>query len=211
MSELEGTSGPKYDKDKVYSSAFRHLRPPFPVLVQESKELGVSPVGVVKALKGSFKLKSKLNAEYTCPTKFRFLGKNSEMEEWQVPQEPSSSVEGGKNIIETQLNRGERTGNVIEEVNLNNKKVTIKGVIINEEDFDVYPEEDVRMLSEICDAPGSIEVQNWHLNQFGISKIVIERYDFYEIVGYPNAQAFELTCKSDEDFELELVDEPERL
>jgi hypothetical protein len=211
MSETPGNIGPKYDIDQVYKQAFGHTRPPYPVLVAQSKSIGVSPVGAVKAIRGSFKLQSKLNAEYTSPTKFKFTGRDGQTEEWQVPQEPSTSVSGGKNVIETALNRGERTQNVIEEINLNNYRLTIKGVIINEEDFDSYPEEDVRMLHEICEAPGSIEIQNWLVNQYGISKIVIERFEFFEVVGYIGAQAFELTCISDEDFDLELTDEPERL
>jgi hypothetical protein len=211
MSETPGLTGKKYDPDDVYKSAFGYIRPPYPGLILKSQTFGFSGVGALKSLRGSFRLGSKLNAEYTSPTKFKFTGKAGAIEEWQVPQEPTTSVQGSKNIIETQLNRGDRVQNVIEEVNLNNYKINIKGVIINEDDFNIYPEEAVRRLTEICEVPGSIEIQNWLINQYGINKIVIESFDFFEVKGFINSQAFELNCLSDEDFDLEVSDEPERL
>ena len=200
--ETPGNIPPKYDTGQVYSQAFGHVRLPYPLLLAESRELGISPVGTIKGLKGTFKLRSTLNTEYALPTK---------LDGWQIPQEPVISISGGKNIIETQLNRGDRVQNVIEEVNLNNYSLRIRGIIINEEDFDQYPEEDVRRLREICEKPGSITIDNGLAAVCGISKVVIRKFDFHDVEGYLGAQAFELDCLSDEDFELELVDDPERL
>ena len=201
MTETPGTIPPKYDLSKVYSKAFGHVRAPYPVLLAEGRELGISPVGTIKALKGVFKMKSVINI-YAMPTS---------IDGWQIPQEPIISIAGSKNIIETQLNRGDRTENVIEEVNLNNYEVRIRGIILNEQEFDEYPEVDVSRLREICEKPGSIEIVNGLCAIYGITKVVIRRFDFREVQGYLGAQAFELDCLSDEDFELELIDEPERL
>jgi hypothetical protein len=202
MVETPGTIPPKYDLGQVYTKAFGHVRLPYPLLLAESRELGISPVGTIKALKGSFKLKSTLNTDYALPTK---------LDAWQIPQEPIISIIGSKNVIETQLNRGDRTQNVIEEVNLNNYEVRIRGIILNEDQFDEYPEESVSRLREICVKPGSITIDNGLAALCGITKVVIKRFNFQEVQGYLGAQAFELECVSDEDFELELIDEPERL
>lgn len=194
---------PKYDLvGEVYQRAFRHIRLPYPVLLAESRELGISPGGTIKSLKGAFRMKSVLNTEYALPTS---------IDEWQFPQEPIISISGSKNTVETQLNRGDRVQNVIEEVNLNNYQIRIRGVILNELDFDLYPEDDVRKLHEIFKKPGSIDIKNAVATILGISKVVIKDLSFKEVEGYLGAQAFELECVSDEDFDLELVDAPERL
>lgn len=217
-SNMAGENPPKYDPTRVYQQAFRHVRPPYPALALQSNTLGLSVgLGSIKALRGSFRLASKLGAEYTCPTKFKFLGRNGLLEEWQVPQEPSTSVRGGKNIVETQLTRFDSKSkkkikrNVIEEIGLNNYRIQMRGVIINESDDDAYPYDAVATLRDVAEATGSVEIINWHVNQFGVSSIVIEDFDFFEINGFPNAQAFELSAIGDEAVELELVNEPERL
>lgn len=213
-----GEAPPKYDAKQVYQLAFRHIRPPYPALALQSKTLGVSVgTGTLKALRGSFRLNNKLNSEYTCPTKFKFIGRNGLAEEWQVPQEPSTSVKGGKNLIETALTRFDpktkrkTKRNVIEEIGLNNYKVQIRGVIINEDEFDIYPSDAIATLRDICEVPGSVEIVNWHINQFGIGQIVIEDYDFFEVKGAPGTQAFEMSCLSNEAIDLEVNDDPERL
>jgi len=207
MGETVGNIPPRYNLDAVYLQAFGHVRPPYTALVIEGKQVGVSPVGTVKALKGSFNLQSKLNAQYTLPIK---------LDGWQMPQEPVINIIGGKNIIETQLNRGELNGkrlvqNVLEEVNLNNYRVRIRGIILNEDDFDSYPEESVRRLREIVEKPGSVTIENGLTSLWNISKIAIQDWDLREVQGYIGAQAFELDCLSDYDVELEVIDAPERL
>lgn len=201
MSDI-GQIPPRYDVNQAYSQAFRHVRPPFPTLLAESKTLGVSPISTIRGLKGSFKLTSALNTPLTLPTK---------IDGWQMPNEPTIEIRGGKNIIETQLNRGERVKNVLEEINLNNYQIRIRGVILNETEFDLYPEVDVRRLREICEIAGSVSIENGICALFNITKVAVRDFDFFEVKGYAGAQAYELDLLSDEDFELELVEEPERL
>lgn len=202
MSETVGQIPPPYNPAEVYQQAFRHVRPPYPNLVRESGTLGISPLGTVRALKGSFKLTSALNTIFTLPTK---------IDDWQMPNEPTIEIRGGKNIIETQLNRGDRVQNVLEEVNLNNYRIRIRGVILNEQEFDVYPEQDVRRLREICEKPGSVSIVNGITALFNITQVAISDFDFFEVKGFAGAQAYELDLFSDTDFELELIEAPERL
>jgi hypothetical protein len=200
--ETAGTTGEQYKLNQAYKQAFGHVRAPFPVLLAQTDSIGLSPVGTFKALKGTFSLRSKLNTDYTLPTK---------LDGWQIPQEPTIGIRGSKNIIETQLNRGDRTKNVLEEINLNNYQVKIRGIILNEEDFDAYPDEAVRRLREICEKAGSISIENGLTTIWNITKVAIRDFDLFEVKGYLGAQAFEIDCISDEDFELELVNEPERI
>jgi hypothetical protein len=202
MSETTGTISPQYNLDDVYKQAFGHVRPPFPNLIIESESFGISPAGTLKAIKGTFNLRSKLNASYTMPTK---------LDGWQMPQEPTISIRGSKNIIETPLNRGVRTKNVLEEINLNNYQLKIKGIILNEDDFDAYPDADIRRLREICEKAGNVSIENALASIWNISKVAIKDWDMFEVKGYVGAQAFEIDLISDEDFELELINEPERL
>lgn len=199
---------PKYDLSEVYTQAFSHLRLPYPNLVAESKTLGLSPFGTIRALRGSFKLQSTFNTEYALPIK---------LDGWQFPQEPIVSIRGGKNIIETQLNRLDpktkriQRKNVLEEINLNNYKVLIRGILLNEDEVDSYPEQAVRRLREIVEKPGSISIENGLTALWGITKVAVSDWDMREVQGYIGAQSFELECLSDEDFDLEINDNPERI
>lgn len=212
-----GQIPPPYSADEVYRAAFRHLRPPFPTLLQGNALSISAGAGTLKALRGSFRLASKLNTEFTCATKFKFTGRNAIQEEWQVPQEPSTSVRGGKSLVETELTRFDAASkrkikrNVIEEIGLKNYRIQMRGIIVNEDDFEAYPFGDIATMRDLVEATGAVEIINWHVNQFGVGLVVIEDFDFFEINGFPNAQAFELSLIGDEPIELELTDEPERL
>lgn len=207
MPENVGTIPPKYNMNEVYSKAFSHIQLPYPNLVRESRTVGVSPFGTIKALKGSFKLKSTLNVDYALPTM---------IDGWQIPQEPLVKISVGKSLVTTDLTRGDLNGkrlvqSVIEEINLENYQVKIRGVILNEEDSDTYPEDDIRRLREAVEKPGSIEIINGLTTLWGISKICVQKLDLMEVQGILGAQAFEITALSDTDFELEVIDSPERL
>ncbi|MFD0997679.1 DUF6046 domain-containing protein [Ohtaekwangia kribbensis] len=198
----------RFNLNEVYQAAFGTVRPPYPELVKESKGTGLLPFGSIGALKGSFKLKSIFNTDYTLPTK---------IDDWQIPQEPVIRIRGGVNIVETSLVRLDpvtnaiQRKNVLEEANLNNYQITIRGVILNEENFNSYPEEAIRRLKEIVEKPGSRSIENGITALWGITKIKIVDWDLDEVEGYLGAQAFELQCKSDEDFELEINENIERV
>jgi hypothetical protein len=191
-----GRIPPKYNPNDVYP--LKHLQPPYPLLLAESGAIGVQVLP-----NGAFNVRSTLGAIYELPTK---------LAGWQIPQEPLISIRGGKMVKETPLNRGRRVQNVIEEVNLNNYQVRISGLLQNEdEDFEMYPAEAVARLREIIETPGSIEIENQLTSIWGINKIVIVNIDFPEVDGNITNQPFELYCISDQNFELELIDSPERL
>ena len=197
-----GYVGTTYDLNQLFKNAFGYVRPPYPTLVLESKTVGVSPAGTAKALRGAFNFSSKLGAEYTMPVA---------LDGYQIPQEPSVFIQGSKNVIQTPLNRGDKTQNVLEEVNLNNYDIRINGIILNEDDFEEYPEDAVRRMRTICEKPGAIDIDNALTKIWGISKVQIVNFQFFEVRGYVGAQAFMIECLSDQDFELDYRDNPERV
>lgn len=189
----------------LYASAFGYIKPPFPQVGLLPK---INPFGAIQAIAGSFFNKGKL-AAYTQHVTF-----NAGLaDEYQLPCEPTVAVFGTKNVIETYLNRGDRTQNVLEEINLDNYKIRIRGVIYNPED-DAYPEEDVSKIHALWEKPGSRSIKSELLSLLGITKVAIVRINWPELNGYPGAQPYELDCLSDQDFELNIIGDkasPERV
>lgn len=197
-----GGQGREYDLNQIYRDVFGHVRPPYPTVVLDSKTYGVSPVGTARALRGAFSFASKLGADYTFPTK---------LNRYQLPNEPTIRITGGKSIIETKITRLDPVGglnkqNVLEEINQNNFRLVIRGLIINEEDPDNYPEEAVRRIREILTAAGSVSIDNALTNMWGITQLAIEDFQFDEVRGNIAVQSYQIIGYSDEYVNLEVVE-----
>ena len=151
---------------------------------------------------GAFNLRSELAANFMFPLAF----KDPETRAWwQLPVEPIISIKGSNKIIETPLNRGDRVSNVLEEINLNNYSIRIRGVLIGR--HDLYPSNDVYKLRSLLEKRGSKEVKSPLLEIFNINKVAIKDVDWIGVPGQPELQAYRMRCISDEDFELELLNE----
>ena len=204
---LIGDIGKKFEPSEVYKSAFGYTRPPYPLLIADSKTYGISPVGTVRALGKAFSLKSVMGVEYTFPTK---------LDGWQLPNEPTISIRGGKRVVETEINRLDpatnkiEKKNVLEEISLGNYQLRLQGVIISEE-YDRYPFEDMNQLRSIIEKPGAVSMDNELASIFNITKVAILDFDFFEVKGYAGQQAYSLLMLSDYDLSLDPdADEPER-
>lgn len=190
-----------YSIPDLYAQAFGYIKPPYP---QVSIIPKLNPLGTVKALRGAFQFKSSIGNEYTSPIT---------IDGWQVPCEPVIGVYGSKNIIETRLTRlnsitnAKEVQNIIEESNLNNYRIRIRGVIYNEDQPDEYPEEAVRRMHQLFEKPGNVVVVNGILQIHDITKMIIQDISWKELPGFPGAQPYEMDCLSDEtdDYPLELI------
>lgn len=119
-------------------------------------------------------------------------------EEWLLPYEPMVSVNGQNIITRRNVNKGKTRGSVKERWVQDDYSITIEGVLIGEND---YPYDDVKKLVRICES-AKVEVCSPLLDEvWGISRIVIESYDFPKTVG-ANNQAYTLKCYSDETYKL---------
>lgn len=183
-----------YDIQDLYGKAFGQVGVPFP-------QVGIfpsfNPAATVSAIISAFQRAGKL-APYNQIVVFNkgLLG------QYVLPNEPTVEVFGTKHIIETPLNRGKRTQNVLEEINLNNYKVRIRGVIYNEK-AEEFPTDDINSIHQLWMTQGSLEIDADLLKILGISKVAIVQIAWPSLPGYPGAQPYELDCLSDEPFDLQ--------
>jgi hypothetical protein len=121
-----------------------------------------------------------------------------------LPNEPTVRITGRKRITSTPMAGSRRKGSVLELIATDNYRVVIRGIAINYDNNTIYPEDTVKAIHDLCLRNESLEVQSAITNLFGIYRLVIENYDFPEMMGVQHAQAYELSCISDEDFTLEI-------
>ncbi|MAB37738.1 MAG: hypothetical protein CL528_11310 [Aequorivita sp.] len=119
---------------------------------------------------------------------------------YELPNEPLIRVTGQNRIVRTPLDG--KNGTFKEFFSVDDYEVVIRGVAINEQNEDMYPETIVRKIREICEA-GSAEVTCKLLSFFNIKRLAFEKHDFIPLEGVI-WQPFEIKCWSDEPYELEL-------
>lgn len=117
--------------------------------------------------------------------------------EWLLPYEPLISLTGRNVIVRRQVNKGKVRGSIKERWAQDDYTIKIQGVLIG---ADGYPKADVAKLRKYCEA-AKVEVYCPLLEIFGISKMVIENYDFPMTTGVRN-QNYSLTCYSDDIYKL---------
>ena len=117
--------------------------------------------------------------------------------EWLLPYEPLISLTGRNVIVRRQVNKGKVRGSIKERWSQDDYTIKIQGVLIG---ADGYPKADVAKLRKYCEA-AKVEVYCPLLEIFGISKMVIENYDFPMTTGVRN-QNYSLTCYSDDIYKL---------
>jgi hypothetical protein len=121
-----------------------------------------------------------------------------------LPNEPTLNIQLVKRIVKTSLTGSTRKGTVKELIGRDDDIVTIRGIALNYASTKVYPEDIVKSLKDLAERNESLPIDSALTNLLGISRLVIERVTFPEMVGVQNAQAYELQCISDEDFDLEI-------
>ena len=116
--------------------------------------------------------------------------------------DPLIGVSVSKTVVQTQLGDGRIP--VIEEVAHNGLDVSIRGVLINE-DNDDYPYDQVAQLNNLINKRGGLVVQNNILNRcYGIERIVIRNASLPGEEGMQSMQAFTISAVSDRDVQLEI-------
>ena len=121
-------------------------------------------------------------------------------EAWLLPYEPMISLTGKNIIVRRQVNKGSVRGSIKERWSQDDYSIKIEGILIGQDD---YPKEDVATLRKYCEA-AKVKVYSPLLEVFGISRMVIEQYDFPMTTGNYN-QNYSLTCHSDDTYKLLLT------
>ncbi|MGV7234659.1 MAG: DUF6046 domain-containing protein [Nitrosomonadaceae bacterium] len=109
------------------------------------------------------------------------------------------TVSQTKNIITTAIQG--RNGTVKEYISDGDYQIEIRGVIASGAG-DVYPENEVTALVEICRAPVAIEIFSEFMDFFEIDTAVVESYDFPQVEGFRDNQPFTIRLLSDVPIEL---------
>lgn len=121
---------------------------------------------------------------------------------YELPNEPMVSISGKNRIVKTAVDG--QDGTFKELFSRDDYMITIKGIAVNEENEEEYPEQIVRKLRELCEG-GSVEVTNKILSYFNVKYLAIESYSFPAVEGVM-WQAYEIQCLSDKPYDLELND-----
>jgi len=124
---------------------------------------------------------------------------------FDLPNEPMIEISGGKNIVKTAIDG--QDGTFKELYAMNDWAITIRGIAIQEDGTDEYPEQIVRKLREIFEKKKSVTVVNELLSMFNVNLLSIESVSFPATEGAQSWQAYEFTCSSDKEFDLELKEQ----
>ncbi|MBQ4278358.1 MAG: hypothetical protein IJC16_00195 [Rikenellaceae bacterium] len=118
--------------------------------------------------------------------------------------DPLISVRESKEIVKTVMPGLD--GTVKEIIANGDDLITIRGILINE-DNDDYPYEQVAELRALKERNESLKVENKLLNLcFGIDRLVIQTLDIEGVEGMQSMQTFVITAESDQDVELVITE-----
>lgn len=195
-----------FNLNDLYKSVFGYVALPYPIVKQSagnyianSDEFN-SISGVLTANKARQTSVGMLGNEIRMPVDMRIPGADW----YRLPNEPIVSIKGLNDINITKLNRGGSRGTVKEIINLDDYVITIKGLAINESEDD-YPEEIMSNIRKLCEN-GYVEIRSLKTDIWNIHLAVIRPMDFPGSADLPfNCQAYELQLISDQDFELEIL------
>lgn len=129
----------------------------------------------------------------------------TKLDGYLLPNEPIIEIVGSKRIIETAIDDAD--GTFKEGFALDDYGITIRGIAIDDKNPEEYPWDIMRKIRSIYEKRQAIAIDNELTAMFNIEQIAI--YDM-RLIGEPGAesyQPYELICKSDKVFELELKPE----
>lgn len=192
-----------YNLDELYRKAFGYIAPPYPAIGTRAENF----VPFIK--KGGNKKPFDLQvAEDKRKSSIGLLGNPIRLplrlNGVLMPNEPLIEMNGSKSIVVTELAGGNYS--VKENMGMNDWSVSIKGIITNEENPEMYPEAKVREMLKLIRNEFSLKCENELLKIYDINYLVVKDFRFPVTEGAMGWQAYSLECLSDIDVELELFD-----
>lgn len=119
-----------------------------------------------------------------------------------LPDNSVITITGRNRIIETDMNS--QKGTFKELWSKDDYRIVIRGMVIATDGNEDYPEDLLRQIKGLLDAETHLPIECDMTTLFGITDIAIYDYNFPALPGVSMAQPFELLCRSDYKFELEL-------
>lgn len=194
----------KYSLTDLYQKAFNvkvvPVRAHYSIQAKASntlKELRADKVETI--IEGGSELISQLGNKLFMPCE---LNDEYSLGKFQLPNEPIVEVRGGKRIVKTEIDGMD--GTFKELFSLDDYQVTIRGLIVQEDGSNNYPQEAVRTLRDFCELQHEVTINCEITNYFNIAQIVIESWEFPALEGFPGVQPYILNCLSDKDYKLVL-------
>ena len=121
------------------------------------------------------------------------LRKHSESDWWVLPIEPIVSVSGSNIITRRRPGQKNNRGSIKERWTRDDYNVSIKGVLIGEND---YPEEEIKRLRGLFEHSHDVAISSRVTGFFDIHHLVIQSVSFPSTPGTEN-QAYEIKAYSD--------------
>lgn len=137
-----------------------------------------------------------LGVPMSMPLRFRLEEPGAR--EWLFPIEPMVSLNGQNILVRRHVSKGSVKGSIKERWTQDDYTVRIEGILMSREGR--YPEEDVAMLKNFCEA-GHVKALCPLLEIFGISQLAIESWDIPFTTGVTN-QNYTITAYSDDIYKL---------
>ena len=170
--------------------------------------LGFSPIPLLRP-KSSLAF---VQSHWVSPVGLNLSSKPDPADRFWIPTDPQISIAGANKIVKREIANGAVAGNgaingtVKELWRSDDYSITFAGVLMTDEDNPQieYREvgDQVRKLVEMLSAKEALIVQNEVLNnQFGITRLVVESFNFPATDGTDN-QVFTFTCASDDSYNL---------
>lgn len=216
----------EYNIEDLYSRAFGPVGRPFPNLsfeadgnrVQQVKNKGGSFASTINQLGGDIFMPLKLDGFQLPGEALITVGGGK-----SLVQTDLSGTDGKRLGVVTELTgrkpfrlriRGVLVSNVnnyllsnVPGADLEQFGGTLSNVTptLNANNVDVYPAREVKRLSDICQKPGTVTIENKLTSILGITTIIIEDFGFPGIPGVEEAEAFEIQAYSEESIEAQIL------
>lgn len=179
----------RFELKDLYLEHFGYTAPPYPVLVANNG-IGLPIIDTFTGIKGVIGYRG---VEIRLPV--RINGK-------LLPNEPLVSLSRPKALVRTPITGG--LGSVKEDMGLEDWEIVIRGIAIDEQNKDRYPEKSVKEIDELHRNLGSLPFECPMTDILNINLITIKRIDFSEISGSYQMQPYEISAFSDVDPEEQL-------
>lgn len=127
-----------------------------------------------------------------CPIRFR-SSKGKEL----VFEDAIATITKQKNIVSTPIIG--LNGSVKEYISEGDYDINIIINVYARDKFDIYPEDEIRALSNMLSLNENIEVQSSFFDIFDINKIVIKSFNLSQMTAF-NYQQFNISALSDEEY-----------
>ena len=116
-----------------------------------------------------------------------------------LPNEPLVTVGRSKRVVKTPLSG--TNGTIKENMGLRDWEILIRG-IATVDNFDIFPFTPIKKIQQIFEKRESVTILGPLFDHLRITKVAIERLNFPELQGVPNAQPYEIQAFSDHEGDL---------